>query len=144
MSDKPGLGALDICQKQVTVTIRNNLKEISGFFFKDIKIIERPLWKEVNDPQSRETKDKRAEMLYSELSEQVEGDDSRFLLFLDYLRKYPTKYGNTVKQLEEAYGDGTSRPTPADPIFSGASAQPAPSGILLSLNGLMFKTFTVY
>ena len=105
MSDKeqqPGQEALLECKKQVQITIRNYLKEITEVLRKK-KIIELSLHNEVNDPQSRDLPDTKAKVVYQRLQAMVKQDEQYYVIFVDLLRKSP-KFEKTVKMLDKVYG----------------------------------------
>ncbi len=85
MSNNPGLKTLENCERQVTITIRNNLESIAGFL-RDKKIITRILHNEVTDMKSHDSKDDRAKILYQELCKKVEENDDIYLTFVGYIR----------------------------------------------------------
>ena len=97
----PAWEALDECEHQVRITIRNDLEEIAKNF-KDFRIISRTLYKDVTDPSSKETEEYRAHLVFNKLRDMVEGNEEHFLTFMKYLHKY-SKYSKTGNMLERAY-----------------------------------------
>ena len=97
----PSFVALDKCEKQVKITIRNHLDEIATFL-KDSNIIDYTLYNDVTNPASREIADDKAIRLYMKLQGMVEGDEDYFFEFVGFLRKNPV-FKKTVAMLDEAY-----------------------------------------
>ena len=130
-SAQPGFKTLlaGNCEDQATITIRNNLKEISNFLAgKDI--IEYALYKEVTDPKTRSTPDALAAQVYGKLRDEVQGNDELYHTFVDCLRANYPKHKVTVDMLDKVYvekgGKSTSRAAKAE-------AQPPDSGKLVCL-----------
>ena len=99
--------ALDKCEDQVKITIRNHLDEIAKFL-KNSNIINHTLYNDVTNPESKETADKKAKRLYMKLLDMVEGDEDCYLKFVGFLQINPT-FKKTVATLNEAYtGNGKS------------------------------------
>ena len=80
-----GFDALDKCEDQVKITIRNQLTEISKFL-KNNKIIDHTLFNDITNPESRETTNAKVTRLYMKLLDMVEGDELYYLLFVKFLR----------------------------------------------------------
>ena len=118
-----GLAALDECENQVRVTIRNYLDEISKFL-KDCEIIDLDLYKAVTDPDSRETKKNRAHRVFLRLKDIVEGDEQKYVIFRDYLIK-DSKFSNTVSMLGDAYEKYSVQPQACDQV------PPQPPGLFI-------------
>ena len=58
-SDKnPGLEALDECEDQVRISIRNDLKEISQFL-KKCNVIDKTFYRTIIDPESKENEENK-------------------------------------------------------------------------------------
>ena len=62
----PSFIALDKCEEQVKITIRNHLDEIATFL-KDCNIIDHTLYNDDTNPESRETAVNKAKRLYMKL-----------------------------------------------------------------------------
>ena len=60
------------CAEQATITIRNNLNDISSFL-KVNDVINYALYKEVADPKTRSTPDALAALVYVKLRGEVQG-----------------------------------------------------------------------
>ena len=97
----PSFVALDECEKQVKITIRNHLDEIATFL-KDSNIIDHTLYNDVTNPASREKADDKAIRLYMKLQEMIEGDEDYFFEFVGFLRKNHV-FKETVAMLHGAY-----------------------------------------
>ena len=97
-----GLEALLECKKQVQITIRNYLKEMTEVLRKK-KIIELLLYNEVIDRQSCELPDTKARVVYQRLQAMVQQDEQYYVIFVDFLRRSP-KFEKTVKMLDKVYG----------------------------------------
>ena len=84
-SAQPGLNILHArkCAEQVTITIRNNLNDISSFL-KENDIINYALYKEVADPKTRSTPDALAALVYGKLRGEVQGSDELYHTYVDY------------------------------------------------------------
>ena len=101
-SDKnPGLEALDECEDQVRISIRNDLKEISQFL-KKCNVIDKTLYRTIIDPESKEMEENKATMVYLKLTDKVEAGVDVYLEFVGYLRNN-SKFKKTVSKLNEAY-----------------------------------------
>ena len=114
------------CAEQATITVRNNLEDISSFLM-DEDIIDYALFKEVTDPKTRSTPDALATLVYGKLRDEVQENDKLYHTFVDYLRADYSKYKVTVDMLDEVYvekgGISNSRAAKAE-------AQPPHSGKL--------------
>ena len=107
MASTPGLNALEKCEDQVKISIRNEMKVISKYL-KDNAIIDRPLYNDVNNPESKDIPEAKATKLYLKLLGEVESDEASYLKFVEFLRNNP-KFNNTVAKLDGAYtGKGKS------------------------------------
>ncbi len=71
-----GLQTLDKNEKQVQLTIINNLDSIA-LHLREAKIIGRDLCREVTNPDALQAGHKRAKKVYDELVKQVEEHDAR-------------------------------------------------------------------
>ena len=91
MSDEeqqPGQEALLEVKKQVQITIRNYLKEMTEVLRKK-KIIELSLYNEVNDLQSRELLDTKARVVYQRLQAMVQQDEQYDVIFCGFCSDVP-------------------------------------------------------
>ena len=85
---QPGLEALLECKKQVQITIRNYLKEMTEVLRKK-KIIELSLYNEVNDLQSCELPDTKARVVYQRLQAMVQQDEQYDVIFCGFSSEVP-------------------------------------------------------
>ena len=97
----PGFVALDKCEKQVKITIRNHLDEIATFL-KDSNIIDHTLYNDVTNPESREIAENKAKKLFMRLQCMVEENEDYYLKFVEFLRKNEV-FEKIVALLDEAY-----------------------------------------
>ena len=120
----PGLNALVDSNTQVKISIRNHLGDIADYLRKK-DIIDLALYNEVTNPKPLQTEDNRAALVYQRLQAMVEGDEKYYLIFMEYLRKYPQKFKKTTSMLDRAYAEnggrvsGNPNPNPLDPISQG-------------------------
>ncbi len=95
----PGCLALEECEQQVVITIKNHLDEIPRFLRSE-KIISRLIYDEVTNVQSSEYG--RAKKVYLKLRDKIFEDDKNWHVFVDYLSE-ETKSERTVAKLNAAY-----------------------------------------
>ena len=102
MSEGPGFKTLVTkkCAKQVTISIRNNLEDVSGFLM-DKEIIDYTVYRKARDMSK--SSDDRAALVCDNLSIKVEGDDQLYNTFVEYLRADYSRYRVTVDLLDEVY-----------------------------------------
>ncbi len=102
--EKPGYKALEEHEEQVTLTIKNNLKDVARFL-RDKKIILKDLHSQVTNPEARETEDNLAKLVYRRLISMVEENDENYSIFVDYIRNHITQSVDTVRMLDQTYAD---------------------------------------
>ncbi len=96
-----GLQTLDKNEKQVLITIRNNLDSIA-LYLREAKIIDRDLCREVTNPDALQPDHKRAKKVYDELVKKVEEHDARYSTFIECLHKCET-CDHTISVLESTF-----------------------------------------
>ena len=120
----PGLNALVNSNTQVKISIRNHLGDIADYLRKK-DIIDLALYNEVTNPKSLQTDDYRAALVYRRLQAMVEGDETYYHIFMEYLRKNPKKFKEIISMLDRAYAEnggrvsGNPNPNPLEPIPQG-------------------------
>ncbi len=104
--ENPGYNTLEKHEKQVLLTIKNNLDDVAKFL-KDEKIIPLTRYEEITDPETTLSKDYRARLLFRRLMSMIAEDDKIYVLFVEYIRKKLTKSCHTVHTLDQTYADLT-------------------------------------
>ncbi len=95
----PGCLALEECEQQVVITIKNHLDEIARFL-RNENIISRIIYDEVTNIKFSEND--RAKTVFSKLRDKILEDDKNWKVFVDYLSE-KTKSEKTVTKLKAAY-----------------------------------------
>ena len=141
MSKKPGFKTLtnQKCKAQVKVSIRNNLDDISSFLM-DEDVVDYELYTEVTNPKSRSTKEERAALVLTQLTDVVQGNDEKYNTFMNYLRKEYSKHQVTVDMLDGVYVEkggviqGTKAPQPEKPPETTPAANEPAKGMCILNN----------